>query len=180
MDKKELLQYNHSNIQELIRFIDQKAGALLVIYGFLFTATVEFAKKLKFINPFSLKGFLDSFISISLLVVGTALISLLIYQVYIVLFGVIKPRIAQNYTQEERSIIYFDHISKRSKQEYIDHFNKISDDKFHETIEKEMLEQIYEISCIMSQKSEKFNSVLGHLFLSIFLLLVFIFLCNIN
>lgn len=174
MDKNELLQFNHTNIQELIRFIDQKAGALLVIYGFLLTATIEFAKDLKFINPFALNNFFKSLISISTLIVGLFLIGLLIFQVFIILFEVIKPRTASNYTQDEKSVIYFKHISQQTKQEFNDRFKEIS----NEDIQKEMIEQVYEIACIMSQKSEKFNSLLKWLFTSIFLLLFYIFLTN--
>lgn len=178
MDKNDLLQYNHSNIQELIRFIDQKAGALLVIYGFLFTATIEFAKGLKFINPFVLDNVFKSFASIVVLLLGLGLIVLLTFQIYVILFQVIKPRTARNYTQEELSIVYFDHIAKRTKQEFIDHFKQIPENVIHEMIQKEMAQQVYEISCILSQKSEKFNFVLKYLFISILLLLAFILFLN--
>lgn len=174
MNKHELLQFNHSNIQDLIKFIDQKAGALLIIYGFLFTATIEFAKDLEFINPFMLNEPIKSLFSIITFISGLAIIILLIYQIYIVLFEIIKPRGAKNYTQEEQSIIYFDHISKRSKTEFLSYFNQISDDDFGEIIEKELIQQVYEISCIMKSKSEKFNEVLKFLFISVFLLLTFI------
>jgi hypothetical protein len=171
MDKNDLMLHNHTNIQELIRFIDQKAGALLVIYGFIFTATIEFSKDLKLINPFALKGW-DFIHSTLLFLSGIFLILLLIYQFYYILFKVIKPRSAQNYTQEEASVLYFDHISKRTKADYLIHYSGISDID----IKNEMLAQIYEISCIMSQKSERFNSILKYLFLTVLLLLIFIFL----
>ena len=172
MDKDELMLHNHNNIQELIRFIDQKAGALLVIYGFIFTATIEFAKDLKFINPFELKKGWDTFHSILLFTDGLFLLAILIYQIYFILFDVIKPRQAKNYTQDEASVLYFSHISKWSKDHFVNQYKNISD----VDIKNEMLKQIYEISCIMSQKSENFNSILKYLFATIFLLLVFIYL----
>lgn len=172
MDKDELMLYNHTNIQELIRFIDQKAGALLVIYGFIFTATIEFAKDLKFIDPFLLKNGWDTFQSILLFANGLFLLAILIYQVYFILFEVIKPRHAENYTQDEVSVLYFKHISKGSKEEFVSKYENISDSD----IKIEMLKQIYEISRIMSQKSENFNSILKYLFGTLFSLLLFIYL----
>lgn len=178
MNKYELLQFNHSNIQDLIKFIDQKAGALLIVYGLLFTATIEFSKDLYFINPFKLDDQLAFLFSIFTFLTGFSLVILLLYQIYVVLFEIIRPQGAKNYTQEEQSIIYFDHISKRSKVEFLNHFNQIPEDQFEEIIEKELIQQIYEISCIMKSKSEKFNEVIKFLFASTLLLLAFIFFSN--
>ena len=175
MTKNEILQFNHSNIQELIRFIDQKSGALLIIYGFLFSATVEFAKKLFFVNPFELSSIISTSLSLMTLITGLFLILLLIYQIYVVLFKVIKPRQAQKYTHEENSILYYQHISMQEKNEYIRHINNLDDEDFEITIQEELSAQVYEISCIMKEKSRHFNSVLKYLFISIFLLLFFIF-----
>lgn len=172
MDKDEIMLHNHTNIQELIRFIDQKAGALLVIYGIILTATIEFAKDLKFIDPFALKKGWDTFQSILLFADGLSLLAILIYQIYFILFEVIKPRQAKNYTQDETSVLYFSHISKWSKDHFITQFDNISE----VDIKKEMLKQTYEISCILSLKSENFNSILKYLFATIFLLLLFIYL----
>lgn len=172
MDKKELILHSHSDIQELIRFIDQKAGALLIIYGFIFTATIEFAKDLKLINPFALENVWDTFLSILLFLVSLLLLALLIFQIYFTLFKIIKPRRANNYTQEEVSVLYFGHTSKCSKEQFITNFRSIS----NVDIEKQMLEQIHEISCILSQKSENFNFILKYLFGTIFCLLLFIYL----
>jgi Family of unknown function (DUF5706) len=172
MDKDELMIHNHTNIQELIRFVDQKAGALLVIYGFILTATVEFAKDLEFINPLSLKSGWESFLSVALFAIGFLLLALLIFQVYFVLFEIVKPRSAKNYTQEESSVLYFNHISKSSKDEFINLYFDITSDE----IKKQMLIQIYEVSCIMSKKSENFNYILKFLFATVLCLLVFIYL----
>ncbi len=171
MDKNELLFHNHTNIQELIRFIDQKAAALLVVYGFIFTATVEFSKDLKFVNPFTFKSGWETFQSSILLAIGLLLLILLIYQVYFVLFRIIRPRAANNYNQEEASVLYFDHISKKEKQVFVTSYVNLSE----ADLQKEMLEQIYEISCILSRKSEKFNWVLKFLFATIIVLLLFIY-----
>jgi hypothetical protein len=175
MDKDEVMLHNFDNIQELIRFVDQKAGALLIIYGLIFTATIEFSKDLKFINPFVLKSGWDKFQSILLFLDGVLILGLLIFQIYFILFEIIKPRQAKNYTQEEISVLYFDHISKRSKEQFITHFENTTD----ADIQKEMLGQIYEISCILSKKSEKFNYILIYLFGTIFCLLLFIYLSKI-
>jgi hypothetical protein len=171
MEKEEIMIHNYTNIQELIRFVDQKAGALLVIYGFILTATVEFAKDLKFINIFSLKSDWEAIVSIALFAVGFLLLALLIFQVYFVLFEIIKPRLAQNYTQEEASVLYFGHIAGKSKEQFVKMFSDISS----EEIKKQMAVQIYEVSCIMSKKSENFNYILKFLFATVVLLLIFIY-----
>ncbi|WP_208592339.1 hypothetical protein [Gracilibacillus suaedae] len=180
MSKLDILIYNYTNIQELIRFMDQKAGALLVVYGFLFTATIEFAKNLDFINPFTYSNDFKIVISIFTFLVGFSLTILLTYQVYIVIFKVIKPREAIGYTQEENSIIYYKHISTLKKNEYLDHIKQLPEieSDLEDTLQKELSSQIHEISRIMAYKSEKFNFVLNILFLSIFLLLLFILLSN--
>jgi hypothetical protein len=175
MNKNDLAQYNHSNIQELIRFIDQKAGALLVIYGFILTALVEYSKDLIFINPFKLSKFPDIFISMLLFLAGAWILFLMLYQIYVVIFKIIRPRKAVNYTQEEISTIYFNHISKSKKEDFIKLYTELPDDK----VQKELLDQIYEVSCILSQKSENFNSILKWLYTSIISMLLFIFLCKI-
>ncbi|MGE7811257.1 Pycsar system effector family protein [Lysinibacillus capsici] len=172
MEKSEVILHSHSDIQELIRFIDQKAGALLIIYGFILTATIEVSKDLKFVNPFLLDQFSDTFLSILLLVVGFILLTSLIIQIHFTLFSIIKPRKAKNYTQDEVSVLYFGHTSKRKKNDFVNNFTEIS----IEDIEKQMLEQIYEISCILSEKSENFNSILKYLYGTIFCLLLFIYL----
>jgi hypothetical protein len=174
MNKNDLAQYNHSNIQELIRFIDQKAGALLVIYGFILTALVEYSKNLNFINPFKLLKFTDIFNSIFLFLIGAWILFLMLYQIYIVIFKIIRPRRATNYTQEEISTIYFHHISNSKKEEFTKLYSELPDDR----VQKELLDQIYEISCILSQKSENFNSILKWLYTSIISMLLFIFLCK--
>jgi hypothetical protein len=170
MDKYELAQYNHENIQELIRFIDQKAGAVLVIYGFIITAYIEFAKELKLINPFELTG-IKMLISVLTFFSSVGLIALLIFQIYIILFEIIRAKKAKNYTQEESSVLYFDHISKMSKESFITLYKELPVNK----PEEELLAQVYECSCIMSSKSEKLNSSIDYLFISIISLLVFIF-----
>ncbi|OOE01326.1 hypothetical protein BO219_11480 [Anoxybacillus kestanbolensis] len=169
LNKYELAQYNHSNIQELIRFIDQKAGAILVIHGFILTAFIEFAKKLEFVNPFEEKNIL---LSLATFVCGVLTLSLLIYQIYVILFEIIKPKKAKHYTQEESSVLYFEHISKLSKSDFITLYHSLPDDRVHE----ELLAQVYECSCIMSSKSEKLNHVIKYLFVTLMFLLVFIFL----
>jgi Family of unknown function (DUF5706) len=171
MNKFELAQYNHANIQELIRFIDQKSAALLVIVGFILSAFVEFAKDLKFVNPFEL-SLNQSIYSILTLILGIVFITILLYQIYIVLFEIIRPRKAKNYTQEIMSTMYFEHISNQTKSDFVSAFKKLSDEDTHQ----ELIEQIYECSCILNEKSIRFNEVLNYFYLLVFILLSFIFL----
>lgn len=175
MDKYQMLQYNHSNIQELIRFMDQKAGALLVIYGFILTILIETTKNLKLVNPFEFNSFSKGIISSSTFILGAWLLILLLYQIYVVLFQIIKPRSAKNYSPDEITTNYFKHISLLKKEKFIESYSNISSEK----AEKELLDQVYEIACILNEKSEKFNCVLKLLYQSILILLAFIFLTKI-
>ena len=48
MNKPEYALESFKNIQDLIKFADQKAGALLVVIGLVFTAFVQYLEKLTF------------------------------------------------------------------------------------------------------------------------------------
>ncbi|ESS66027.1 hypothetical protein MGMO_216c00020 [Methyloglobulus morosus KoM1] len=48
MEKQNFALESIKNIQELIRFIDQKSGAVLLVSGLIMTAFLEFSKELIF------------------------------------------------------------------------------------------------------------------------------------
>ena len=107
MEKENFALESFKNIQELIRFIDQKSGAVLVIAGLAFTGYIEFAKNLRFVT-FEEVNFLGvvSFLS------GLVTIIYLLYVVWISIFKVLKPRLAKNYKNGEHSLFYFEHLSQ--------------------------------------------------------------------
>lgn len=172
MEKLEFAIEKFKNMQELIRFIDQKAGALLVIYGFILTVFVDFAKKLEFVNPAKYKEFLPFFQSILICVVGMGLIVMLLWKIYIIVYKVLRPRGAKNYSNGKLSLHYFDHITQLGKDRYKQLFNDLPDNLLVE----EILDQVYEVSTILKRKSDNLNKVLNSFFSSILLLLFFIFL----
>lgn len=171
MDRLTFAIESFKNTQELIRFIDQKAGAVLVIYGFILTVFVDFAKKLQFVNPFELKGCIPMLHSIATLLIGSFLAGMLLYKIYILVAKILRPRLAGNYDPEKMSIYYFEHISQ-DKSAYMQTFHQIEDNKLVD----EVLEQVYEVSKIMTQKSERLCHVMTSLFSTVVALLVFILL----
>jgi hypothetical protein len=170
MDKATFALEDFKNIQELIRFIDQKAGAVLVIYGFLITAFIEFAKNLIFINPFSLSTSKAITFSIITFLSGAILILILIYQIYYILFKIIEPKVASNYCKGEQCLYYFEHISNMKKSKFMDDIMQLSEDEMLQ----ELSGQVFEVSKIMSKKREDFCKVIRFLYVSIIILLVFI------
>lgn len=173
MDRCEFAIESFKNVQELIRFIDQKAGAVLVIYGFILTAFIDFAKKLDFVNPFDAEGFFSIVHSILTFVFGLCLTSILMYQMYILIIEILRPRLAMNYSVDKKSIYYFEHIASMQKQSYISTFQQLENEN---ELTAEVLEQVYEVSKIMKTKAEKLSRVMNCLYFSIVLLLIFIFL----
>lgn len=171
MDRLLFAIESFKNVQELIRFIDQKAGAVLVIYGFILTVFVDFAKKLQFVNPFELGGFFSVFHSIVTLLLGIFLAGMLLYKIYILVAKILRPRLAGNYDPGKMSVYYFEHIAQ-NKAVYMETFHHTQDEKLVD----EVLEQVFEVSKIMTQKSERLCHVMTSLFLTIVSLLVFILL----
>ena len=172
MDKISFAIEDFKNIQELIRFIDQKAGALLVIHGFVFTAFFEYAKTLILINPFMLFGIRQILFSIAVFVTGILYVSFFLYQVFHLLFRVIGPKYDSNYLNGESCLYYFKHISSSAKDDFINRFKNLTDDAMLD----EILGQIYEVSGIICKKSEQFCWAIRYLFANLFLLLLFIIL----
>jgi hypothetical protein len=170
MDKKiSFAIENFKNIQELIRFMDQKAGVLLIMYSCVVSTFIEFSKGLCFINPFVYK---NTLISIFTFITGICLIILCLYQIYCIIFKIILPRKAHNYNSNETCLYYFGHIANFNKGQFLNEFNQLNDAKILEVI----LGQIYEVSKIMKQKSENFITAAKCLFCSVIILLLYILL----
>lgn len=174
MSRVQFALENFRNIQELIRFIDQKAGAIIIVYGFILATFIEFAKKLLFINPIELTNLQDILLSLFIFVSGLILMIMLLYQLYFVLFKIIRPRLAKNYSENEYSIFYFEHISYMNREKLFNDFKNITEDRMLD----EILGQVYEISDIMREKTESLSEAIKYFFFSILLLLIFILLIN--
>ncbi|MFQ5863828.1 MAG: hypothetical protein ACE5IW_01205 [bacterium] len=170
MDKENFALESFKNTQELVRFLDQKAAAILVVYGFILTAFIEFSKGLSFVSLYQLSDFKVHFLSVLAFLSGLALITILLYQFYFIMFKVIKPRYAKYYSKKERSLFYFEHISKREKGKFFKEHEDLSENK----ILNEILGQVYEVSKITNEKTEQLSKTITFLYVSILVLLLFI------
>ncbi len=171
-DKISFALESFKNIQELIKFIEQKSGAVLVIIGIEFTAYIEFLKDLKLINSLCDLEVLSFLTFIISLITGI----LLIYIVYLSIFKVLKPRLAKNYSENEFSIFYFEHIGKLGKIK----FEKEYEDLTNNTVLKKINEQQFEVSKILEKKTKYLSLSFDYLFVSILCLSLFILLTLIN
>jgi len=93
------------NIQELIRLIDQKSGAVLLVSGLILTAFLELSKDLVF-NFKSL-----SYVGVATFMFGAITALLLISTIYLSVFKILRPRLAEHYSGNEFSLIYFNHLA---------------------------------------------------------------------
>ncbi|KTS72312.1 hypothetical protein NS115_24415, partial [Paenibacillus jamilae] len=162
------------NIQELIRFIDTKASALLVVYGLILTVFMDTAKKMSFLNITKL-NFYNALVSVLVLIVGLTLSFLLIYQLYFIIMQVLKPRLSFNYKEEEHSIFYFEHVASMKKSDVVKGYLTANE----ATMVEEIVGQVYEVSKIMKIKTHRLKKAMEYLFVNLILLLVYIFLCSI-
>ncbi|GAB5424210.1 MAG: hypothetical protein Crog4KO_13570 [Crocinitomicaceae bacterium] len=165
MKKEEFALESFKNIQELIRFIDQKSGAVLVIAGLAFTGYIEFVDELQFV-PIDEAGFLG----VTCFLSGLCTVLCLIAVIWISIFKVLKPRLAKNYSAGEHSLFYFEHLSKLGKASTLAEYGSLTDDKML----KQLIDQQFEISQIMEKKTENLGLSFNFLFASIIALVVFV------
>lgn len=146
------------NIHEIIRFVDQKAGALLVVAGFIITALVSNT------GNFVAWSKLDE----SILIIPTGIGSLLaiIYAIYVVLFEVLKVRLAGNYRPGECSLFYFEHLSQISRAELSQKYEELTE----ETMLANVIDQQHELSKILQKKVNGLSKAINQLFISTILL----------
>lgn len=170
MDKLEFAIEDFKNIQELIKFVDQKSGVLLVVYGFLLTTFVEITKNLTFINPFKLTSILSKILSISCFLGGTSFVIVSLIQIYVILFRIIQPKLASNYNNRDVCLYYFDHIATLTKQTFITRFGTLTNTN---KMTNEVLSQIYEVSKILKNKQKYFCICTKLLFASIIAIMTY-------
>jgi len=143
MDNQSFALESFKNIQELIRFVDQKSNGVLLVSGLILTAFLEFSKGLVFsFSSVSLAGFLT-------FVFGATTIGLLSYVIYISIFKILRPQLAKNYSSNEASLLYFKHLAEiKDKTLLQQRFKKLNDDSILESIS----DQIFEVSRILDVK----------------------------
>lgn len=165
MEKVDFALESFKNVQELIRFIDQKSGAVLVIAGLAFTSYIEFAKELKLV-PINEVCFLGALCFLS----GLAAFFCLIGVTWISIFRVLKPRLAKNYSEDEHSLFYFEHLSKLGKENTLKEYQNLNPT----SMIKYIVDQQYEVSRILEKKTEYLGKSFNFLFVSIISLAIFI------
>lgn len=175
MEKENFAIESFKNIQQLIVFVHHKAGALLVIYGFILTAFINFTKDIRIINPFDA---IDTFSVVARILAflnGSILIALLLYEIYFIIFKIIKPQMAKHYTKNEYSLFYFEHTSNMTREKYLEEFKNMP----NENILDQILQQVYEVSIILNDKTIQLSQCMKYLYVCIVLLLTFIFLIRV-
>ncbi len=165
MEQQEFALECFKNTQELIRFVDQKSGAVLVVSGLILTVFLEISKALIFqFQPISWAGFLT-------FLFGTTTTLLLIYVIYISIFKILRPRLAKHYAATELSLLYFNHLAQvNDKSAMFMQFKKLDDD----VILQNITDQVFEISKILDNKIIALHHSMNFLFYAVASLLFFI------
>lgn len=165
MEKINYALESFKNIQDLIKFADQKAGGILIIIGLIFTAFVQYLENLTFsVNK-------PTFIGVLTFMAGLATIINLSFVIYYSIFKILKPRFAKNYKEGEISTFYYEHINKESKSIH-SKFESLTNEKML----KDILDQIIEVSNILNKKNQNLSNSFIWLFFSLIASMTFILL----
>jgi hypothetical protein len=176
MEKHQFALENFKNIQELIRFTDQKAGLILVIFGFMLTLFLNSTKGLSLVYLCSIKSTLGIVWSLSIFIVGLIFIIVSVFQIYFVLFKIIYPRSAHCYKKKEYSLFYFEHIAKLSRDQFRSGVKELPDND--NGILDEILGQVYEVACIQKEKTDNLRIAIVLIYVAVIALLIFCFLSS--
>jgi hypothetical protein len=155
--------------QELIRFIDTKANILLVVYGILITTFFKLSEKMNFVNPLTIHPLSSKILSIINFTIGTLFWITIFYQLHQIIYGVIIPRYAKNYSEGDSSSFYFAHIACIEKTKFISNFLALDEN----AMLNEILDQLFEVSCILSTKTKHLTKAVKTLYSSIVFLVIF-------
>lgn len=165
MEKLEYLKSSFVNIQELIKFTDQKIASVLVLCGIEITIFFELSKNTIIIkNNLSLQSII-TFLS------GIVFLTLLFIIIYLSIMRILKPRFARHYNADQYSLIYFEHIALNDKTVLFDNIEKLNkNDKI-----QEFADQLYEVSKILYRKNKYCSIVMQLLFYKIISLIIYAF-----
>jgi len=153
------------NIQDLIKFIDQKANAILLVISLIFTVFVQNMRNLTFVfnNP--------SASEVIVFLAGLSVIVSLLIVMYYSIFEILKPRSAKNYKKGDFSTFYFEHIATESESIHAK-FDKLDEN----IMLKDILDQKIEISKILNEKRVNLSISFVWLFVSLISSIIFIIL----
>jgi hypothetical protein len=163
MDKLDFALESFKNHQDLIKFMDQKSGVVLVVCGLILSAFIEFSKNLVFVHA-SL-----SLTQVVVFLLGLSTISLLGFTIYIAV-DVLRPRLAQGYVSGDLSLFYFKHLASVDKNRIYNEF--LSANRTHSL--KILTDQVYELSRILDKKMTAVHNSMNFLLWCIGSLLLFI------
>lgn len=165
MEKIQFAIESFKNIQELIRFTDQKSGAVLVIAGLIFTALIDSILGLEFVGCSDWNLF-----SVLTFVFGLSSIVTLAIVLYISIFKVLKPRLAQNYEINDYSLFYYEHLAFLGKENIQQKYNDLDNSEML----KQINEQQFEVSNILKEKTKSLGMSFSVLFFSIISFVLFL------
>lgn len=169
MDKNTYLLESFKNIQELIRFTDQKIAGILVVCSILISVFLSKSSDLiittNAVEPINLIIFL----------IGATFLAILSIIMYLSTFKVLKPRYASNYTAGTYSTFYFEHIALNDKSVLYKAIDELGEDN----IENELKDQIFEISKILYRKNKATSQIMWLIFIDTLCLFIYLFFASI-
>ena len=159
------------NIQELIRFTDQKAGVLILAQGVLLGifarhSSTSYIPDALDSNLCVCSGAFWSIIPPSIFLLAS------LFVIFFTIIGVLKPRLASNYEHKEPSLIYFEHIASMTKTEFITCWDTLGENQ--KDLEMHYAEQIHEISKILKKKIERTDQAIRVCCISLISFLVYL------
>ena len=166
MEKVDYLLASINNIQSLIQFADQKVSAVLVVVSITIGI---FISKIDCLY-FSYKDI--TFLSVSLFIICLSFIVINLIVLFLGLIKVIKPSFAKYYKKGDTSLFYFEHIASNNRENIFNYVNELNKNR----MEKELAEQLFEISKILTCKHKRCNCIINLLFASIIILILFLIL----
>ncbi|HCT84698.1 MAG: hypothetical protein DKM50_00585 [Candidatus Margulisiibacteriota bacterium] len=175
MNKINFILEDFKNVQDLIKFTDQKASIILLVYSFVIKALIDFSSNVTYVNPFTFKHSTGTFLSVVTFIVGATLVIVLLVQLYYMLFKIIKPRLSKHFSHQDHSVFYFEHIARMKKADFVTQYDDINEDRMF----NEILDQLYEVSRILSRKTANLRVAVNFFYLSLILMVVYIGLISI-
>ncbi len=163
MEKIAFAFESFKNTQDLIKFIDQKTGGILVITSFIISIFTAISSNFNFADENSLWSDVT-------FILGTVIGILLLIVIYLSLFCILRPRLAMNYSPENCSLLYFEHVAQQSDKELQMHFHDLTDDKML----KDILNQTSEVSKILEAKTKYLAYAINILGVTIIILTLFV------
>jgi len=166
MKKIDYLVSSFHNMQELIKFSDQKVTAILVVCSLEVTVFINIAEKYQ-IGLSNIR-----FWGILLFVVGIIFICMIGLIIYLGIYKVLKPRFAKDYKKGTYSCYYFEHIALNSKEMLREQVEEITEDSQI----NELTDQIYEIARILHNKNKYCSVLMNLVFWSTLVFMIYLLL----